>query len=72
MSEIVLVVAIADVSYYVRHGTPLDVEPRARATSVYFPDRVLAMLETAMPALVGRLSARVPWAGRLGTGSVPS
>ena len=39
-----LVVAIADVSYYVRCGTRLDAESRARATSVYFPDRVLAML----------------------------
>src|SRR6266404_2774986 len=39
-----LVVAIADVSNYVRHGSELDTEARSRATSVYFPDRVLAML----------------------------
>ncbi len=39
-----LVVAIADVSHYVRPGMELDAEARERATSVYFPNRVLPML----------------------------
>jgi ribonuclease R len=39
-----LLVAIADVSHYVRPGTALDLEARNRSTSVYFPGRVVPML----------------------------
>jgi ribonuclease R len=39
-----LIVAIADVSHYVKHGDALDVDARGRGNSVYFPRRVIPML----------------------------
>ena len=39
-----LLVAIADVSWYVRPGTALDREAYMRGNSTYFPDRVVPML----------------------------
>ncbi len=51
------IVAIADVSFYVRPGTQLDREARKRGNSVYFPDLVVPMLPEQLSADVCSLRA---------------
>ncbi|HEX8402323.1 MAG TPA: RNB domain-containing ribonuclease, partial [Allosphingosinicella sp.] len=46
------IVAIADVSFFVRPGSALDKEARKRGNSVYFPDRVVPMLPERLSAHV--------------------
>ncbi|RIV91918.1 ribonuclease R [Aurantiacibacter xanthus] len=53
------VVAIADVSFYVRPGGDLDREARKRGNSVYFPDRVVPMLPEVLSADVCSLKEGV-------------
>ncbi|HXU61908.1 MAG TPA: ribonuclease R, partial [Polyangia bacterium] len=55
-------VAVADVSHYVREGSPIDVEARRRGCSIYLPNRAIPMLPEPLSA---RMCSLVPEEDRL-------
>jgi ribonuclease R len=55
-------VAIADVSHYVREGSPVDAEARRRGCSIYLPSRAIPMLPEPLSA---RMCSLVPEEDRL-------
>ncbi len=62
-----LTVSIADVSWYVRPGSPLDAEAFERGTSVYFPGRAVPMLPHRIS---GDLASLGPGVDRLAVSAV--